>query len=87
MFKKLMIGVLATGFILTGGIGVASADVADNPVCNKIYYVGNDGEDLYSTHLCHRDGIYANYFNDGKYNWYYKGTINGMGWYQGRLAK
>ncbi|PGP29859.1 hypothetical protein [Bacillus thuringiensis] len=65
MFKKLVIGALVTGIALTGGIGVTSADVTDNPVCNESYYVGNDG----------------------KYNWYYKGKINGMGWYQGRLAK
>ncbi|MGQ7871551.1 hypothetical protein [Bacillus sp. 1A] len=96
MFKKLVVGALAAGIVLTGGIGAASAEELTstkkaeslNVTCGEIYEL-NDG--LYAKYVCHPSGVYANSFEEptkyGKIKWYLKNIIDGKGYYQGRVVK
>ncbi|EEL58158.1 hypothetical protein COD82_28610 [Bacillus cereus] len=49
MFKKLVVGALAAGIVLTGGIGAASANV----------YIPYD--ECYSSHVSYNNGVYTKY--------------------------
>ncbi|PFI27344.1 hypothetical protein COK07_24260 [Bacillus thuringiensis] len=100
MFKKLVVGALATGIVLTGGIGAASAStenltsatLADE--CSAYPYIKfiGDGNKYARDDIKYSDGKYANSFTEkvcgGTMYWYFKTTNrDGSAHYEGRLVK
>ncbi|MDA1870364.1 LCI fold-containing protein [Bacillus thuringiensis] len=88
MFKKLVVGAVATGIALTGGIGAASADT-QNPkqaTCSIPYEYSNG---KFKRTLYYSNGVYANSFNEnvcgGTITWYLKHVQNGVAFYEGNL--
>ncbi|MGE7883454.1 LCI fold-containing protein [Bacillus sp. NPDC094077] len=81
MFKKLVVGALATGIALTGGIGAASAsteNVSNTPSSIKqlgVCYPKENGK--YVREVKNSNEIFANYFTEqacgGTVHWYLKG--------------
>ena len=92
MFKKLVVGALATGIALTGGIGAASANTESSvkeiaPICESYYYIGND---KYERYMYNEYKNYANSFSEytchGLMNWYLKNIdSDGVARYEGRV--
>ena len=67
MFKKLVVGALATGIALTGGIGAASADTqkavsSPKQATCSIPYEYSNGK--FKRTLYYSNGVYANSFNE-----------------------
>ncbi|WP_088363708.1 hypothetical protein [Bacillus cereus] len=98
MFKKLLVGVLATGIALTGGVGAASAStenltsatIADE--CWAYDHIIHLGDNKYGKTEYRDNGIYPNSYTEqvcgGTMHWYFKGiNNNGRGYYEGRLVK
>ncbi|MDR2996461.1 LCI fold-containing protein [Bacillus cereus] len=93
MFKKLVVGALATGIVLiTGGIGAASADTKKDVSSPKqttcsIPYEYSNGK--FKRTLYYPNGVYANSFNEnvcgGTITWYLKHVQNGVAFYEGNL--
>ncbi|MCU5555561.1 hypothetical protein OCB15_21750 [Bacillus cereus] len=95
MFKKLVVGALATGIALTGGIGAASASTESTessvnkmaPICESYYYIGNG---KYERYIYYSDEIYPDSFQEytchGLMQWHLK-NIDGSGVarYEGRV--
>ncbi|MBZ3765656.1 hypothetical protein [Bacillus cereus] len=97
MFKKLVVGALATGIALTGGIGATSASAEEvkpvNPknlsVCDVPYK--KIGENKYENYIYDSSGYYADYYTEyicgGYMHWYFKGTTpGGDARYEGRMV-
>ncbi|HHK5541768.1 MULTISPECIES: hypothetical protein [Bacillus cereus group] len=96
MFKKLVVGALATGIALTGGIGAASASVEDTTNSKSLTmayscpdYIGNG---KYAQTIYNTGGNYANTYTEmtchGKIQWYFKWKKeDGGGYYEGRVIK
>ncbi|MGK8833771.1 hypothetical protein ACRS8Y_28685 [Bacillus paranthracis] len=98
MFKKLVVGALAAGIALTGGIGAASAsteNTASATLANECWAYQNiiHLEDNKYGKTEYRDsGIYPNSYTEkicgGTMHWYFKGTNDiGEAYYEGRLVK
>ncbi|MCW9134706.1 hypothetical protein OF830_28575 [Bacillus paramycoides] len=94
MFKKLVVGALATGIALTGGIGAASAStektvISKNEASCTIPYKVQNGKYI-RDNIYYSDGKYANYFEEKicegtVIQWYFKGIKDGKAYYEGRL--
>ncbi|MGN7895046.1 LCI fold-containing protein [Bacillus sp. 22475] len=73
MFKKLVVGALAAGIAITGGIGSASAH---GPTCNNpeknIYYDDQHGK-FYMTVFSSKN-VFANVYKSGGKDFYFKGS-------------
>ncbi|WP_182813082.1 hypothetical protein [Bacillus sp. ME78] len=73
MFKKLVVGALAAGIVLTGGIGAASANV-DIPY-NKCYNSSvsyNNG--IYTKYVVQSSSTFSNSYTDKEgIKWNFKG--------------
>ncbi|QOS99855.1 hypothetical protein JNUCC42_03555 [Brevibacterium sp. JNUCC-42] len=88
MFKKLVVGALATGIALTGGIGATSAST-ENPVSSKVIcnvpYGQKDGKFVRT--VFHPDGVYAHTFTQNVcgsiVTWYLKHVQDGVAEYEG----
>ena len=93
MFKKLVIGALATGIALTAGIGAASADtVKPKPVSSSnkavcTFYEYSNGK--YKRTVTNPGGKYASSFTEdvcgGTIIWYLKSIQGGVGIYEGHM--
>ncbi|MFF2242397.1 LCI family antimicrobial peptide [Bacillus thuringiensis] len=88
MFKKLVVGALAAGIALTGGIGAASASTESMESSKSITsqsfgYKLQDGK--HYKKVFSKSGIFDNYKYEDGIHWYYKGrsvtTDYGGGWY------
>ncbi|WP_103653029.1 LCI fold-containing protein [Bacillus thuringiensis] len=88
MFKKLVVGALATGFLLTGGIGASAATSTVDNTIKKLDSPQFSSYQIYDYHSsCPQidapykmsmrkiDGIFANSFTDPSsgITWYFKG--------------
>ncbi|HFJ9466931.1 LCI fold-containing protein [Bacillus sp. FSL L8-0199] len=88
MFKKLIVGALATGFVLTGGMGASAATSTVDNTNKKIDSPQLAPYKMYEYHdscpqvisdyhmsLRNADGIFANAFTDSSsgITWYFKG--------------
>ncbi|MFC9450102.1 LCI fold-containing protein [Bacillus cereus] len=90
MFKKLVVGALATGIALTGGIGAASASTVpvDNVANSAIE--SNSLAAKYTRWVPSEGPIFANDFYEDGIHWYFKGPITKgadgyyYGYYEGR---
>ncbi|EMA6343933.1 LCI fold-containing protein [Bacillus cytotoxicus] len=73
MFKKLVVGALATGIALTGGIGAASASTTttENTVSPKTEL--NTLDSIFKRDEIRYDNRFANYFYQNGVHWYLKG--------------
>ncbi|MGF9831385.1 LCI family antimicrobial peptide [Bacillus anthracis] len=93
MFKKLVVGALATDIALTGGIGAASASTegVENTkktapsiaeLGNTTYYYNSD-YDFWYTHDSNRDvyKTYEFYSSDGYFVNYFEDTNKRIKWY------
>ncbi|EOP29487.1 MULTISPECIES: LCI fold-containing protein [Bacillus] len=84
MFKKLVVGALATGIALTGGIGAASASTENTAntgntskmlLCanNESYWYDRGTDKHYKTVFSYND-IFSNSYTDSSgITWYFKG--------------
>ncbi|MCI4054897.1 hypothetical protein [Bacillus cereus] len=99
MFKKLVVGALAAGIALTGGIGAASASTEDTTNSKNLTmayscpdYIGNG---KYAQTIYNPGGtnaVYANTYTEmtchGKIKWYFKWKkADGGGYYEGEVIK
>ncbi|HDR4908896.1 LCI fold-containing protein [Bacillus cereus] len=90
MFKKLVVGTLAIGIVLTGGIGAASASTVpvDNVANSTIE--SNSLDVKYTRWVRSAGPIFANHFYENGIHWYFKGEITKKadgyyyGYYEGR---
>ncbi|HFU7058204.1 TPA: LCI fold-containing protein [Bacillus cereus] len=81
MFKKLVVGVLATGIVLTGGIGAASASTeAAHPVIDS--KASMQSVKVYKT-VKHAENVFANSFYEDGVTWYLKSISYSGGYYYG----
>ncbi|MFF2242405.1 hypothetical protein ACFVUU_30685 [Bacillus thuringiensis] len=98
MFKKLVVGALAAGIALTGGIGAASAsteNTASATLANECWafdHITYLGDNKYEKTEYRDNGIYPNSYDEqvcgGTMYWYFKGlNSNGRAIYEGRLVK
>ncbi|MDA1611235.1 hypothetical protein PDK26_08260 [Bacillus cereus] len=92
MFKKLVVGLLATGIALIGGIGAASADTqkavsSPKQAACSIPYEYSNGK--FKRTLYYSNGVYANSFTEnvcgGTITWYLKHVQHGVAFYEGNL--
>ncbi|PEC13032.1 hypothetical protein CN300_02615 [Bacillus thuringiensis] len=97
MFKKLVVGALAAGIALTGGIGAASASTEKtvnlkNQASCSIPYDTKNGK-FVRTDIYYSDKNYANYFEETicpgtVIQWYLKGTtMSGNAYYEGHIKR
>ena len=84
MFKKLVVGALATGIALTGGIGSASAST-ENTASATLTTCGNslvtqDASGKRYQLIYHPNNIFANSYTDSSgIKWYFKGSHQKVG--------
>ncbi|HDR4483493.1 hypothetical protein CN419_27790 [Bacillus cereus] len=74
MFKKLVVGALATGIVLTGGVGVASAGIeSEYNKCTNSGVMTVNGK--FTQYIVQSSAIFDNTFTDKntKITWYFKG--------------
>ncbi|HDR8160731.1 LCI fold-containing protein [Bacillus bombysepticus] len=89
MFKKLVVGALATGIALTGGIGAASAST-ENTASELAMQCKNTqpqetqkGSGIYYKYECKSQRIFANSYTDNQgITWYLKGITDMDGQYE-----
>ncbi|PFT69333.1 hypothetical protein COK73_16800 [Bacillus cereus] len=88
MFKKLVVGALATGFVLTGGMGASAATSTVDNTNKKLNSPQSSSYNIYEYHsscpkinsnapyrmsMINENGIFANSFTDSGITWYFKG--------------
>ncbi|EEM61192.1 MULTISPECIES: hypothetical protein [Bacillus] len=97
MFKKLVVGALAAGIALTGGVAASASTENTTSLtqeCDSRFEfdrVRFDG-DKYSKYICQPSGVFANYFEKWEYyngeyvkiKWYLKYYEGSTGYYEGR---
>lgn len=90
MFKKFVVGALASGIVLTGGIGTSSASTGNpvsstNEVICNVPYGQKDGKFVRTVY--HPDGVYAHTFTQNVcgsiVTWYLKHVQDGVAEYEG----
>ncbi|HDR5277582.1 TPA: hypothetical protein QCS28_004900 [Bacillus thuringiensis] len=97
MFKKLIVGALATGIALTGGIGAASAstETFDKNSNSKTELNSLASSTVYKMEMRKQERIFINTFTDPttRITWYLKDIIydydtkEWVGKYEGRIYK
>ncbi|MCI4251433.1 hypothetical protein MRP26_21100 [Bacillus sp. CCB-MMP212] len=100
MFKKLVVGALETGIMLSGGIGASAASMenTESPVrslqttaCELPSGVKKLSNGKYERYTPPYNGNFSNYYTEkicgGTMHWYFKGTTpdKSLGRYEGHL--
>ncbi|MEB9971562.1 LCI family antimicrobial peptide [Bacillus cereus] len=75
MFKKLVVGALAAGIALTGGIGAASASTENARLLGCVTTgVSDYGNGLYGKEVYNTTNSFANSFTEDGIRWYFKNS-------------